>query len=159
MIERNWDPTKISIEAAKYTTRDIFKVKAYGAYTKAGRLGIMDEVCSHMIKQKEHGNFKLLQSVPGIYSLLLDNKIVYIGKANTCMKSRVSQHYGSSRSKVFNKVVAYKIIGDANINVAEVYLINKLKPLHNEADKGNSLLTLVIPNIDDIIEKEIIINL
>lgn len=44
-------------EANKYKTRNEFKRKSCGAYTFSYRNGLLDEICSHMIRYKN--NFKL----------------------------------------------------------------------------------------------------
>ena len=44
-----WTKETISKEAKKYKTRSEFQTKSNGAYKAAWKLGILDEVCSHMV--------------------------------------------------------------------------------------------------------------
>ena len=150
-----WSEPKILIEALKYNTKIEFHDKSYSAYRSAKRLKILDRICEHM-KPNIGGQFYKLKNLTGIYFLLYKSKTVYIGKSNECISARVRKHLHTS-DKVFDEVVAYCIEGDSDINIAEMYLINKLKPKYNKGDIGESKVLLIIPNIDDIIEEEITI--
>jgi len=46
-----WDENNIKIEALKYKHRSEFKNKCGGAYQTALKLGILKNICSHMIKK------------------------------------------------------------------------------------------------------------
>ena len=46
-----WTPETITAEALKYNTRSEFARGSGGAYSTATRLGIRDDVCSHMIRK------------------------------------------------------------------------------------------------------------
>lgn len=55
-----WTEELIKIEALKYETKDQFWKNAKGAHTAARRLGIFEEVCSHMKKlNKPKGYWKI----------------------------------------------------------------------------------------------------
>jgi len=43
-----WTQPMIEAEAKKYTSRTFFSRGAQAAYRQAGKLGILDQVCSHM---------------------------------------------------------------------------------------------------------------
>tara|TARA_B110000093_G_scaffold116219_2_gene124527 strand:- start:4479 stop:4796 length:318 start_codon:yes stop_codon:yes gene_type:complete len=46
-----WTPETIATEARKYNARSEFSKGSIGAYSAAGRLGIRNDVCMHMIKK------------------------------------------------------------------------------------------------------------
>lgn len=50
-----WTPEAIAAEAKKYQTRSEFKAKAGGAVYRARRIGIYEQVCSHMGPAKTKG--------------------------------------------------------------------------------------------------------
>jgi predicted GIY-YIG superfamily endonuclease len=46
-----WDPTTIAKEAKKYTSRSSFQAGSSSAHQAAKRLGILEQVCKHMIQK------------------------------------------------------------------------------------------------------------
>ena len=52
MPERIWIPSTIADEAKKHATRSEFQKSSVGAYSAARRLGILDDVCAHMKRNK-----------------------------------------------------------------------------------------------------------
>lgn len=52
-INRKWTKEKVAKEARLYQTKSEFYLKSRGAYAAAFRMGIIDDVCSHMIKLRE----------------------------------------------------------------------------------------------------------
>ena len=46
-----WTPETIAAEASKYRTRSEFNKGSGSAYVVAGKLGIRDEVCAHMVRK------------------------------------------------------------------------------------------------------------
>ena len=153
-----WTLDKLISEANKYTTRNAFKLKSTGAYSIAWKRGILDTICEHM--SPVHKNlFGALTFKTGIYFLYQGDKLVYIGKSNTDMTRRLGIHFNNT-NKLFDSVVAYVINNDCDINVAELYLINKYKPKYNKNDIGTHTMTLNLDNsINSIINEEITIDL
>jgi len=149
-IKTKWTEVAITIEASKYNKRGKFKKGCRNAYNAARRCGVLDKVCSHMIPSTLNMLFTSLRNVPGVYELIHNNEIVYIGKATKHLSGRLGVHV-SDPTKVFDTVVAYEIHNESDIHIAELYLINKLKPKYNINDVGLDMPTLVINNIDSVI--------
>ena len=83
----------------------------------------------------------------GIYMLLLEEEIVYVGKSLKDIKSRVRTHY---KHKEFDTIKLYTIENDADISIAEVVLIASLYPIYNteSGTETNTTLEFVgLPNI------------
>lgn len=66
----------------------------------------------------------------GIYYLLNDDKIVYIGKSLSNMKTRVNMHI-KDEIKEFDSVIYHKIENISDINILEVAMIAKHSPIYN----------------------------
>ena len=64
----------------------------------------------------------------GLYILLLDGVVVYIGKSKN-IKNRVREH---KRDKNFNEIHSILFRNDGDIDLYEPYLINKYKPMYNK---------------------------
>jgi len=155
----SWDKKSISKEALKYSTKEAFRTKAYPAYLKATRLNIIDEVTTHMIPPSK-GTTKVLPDIPkhlaGVYILFNADTIVYIGKSKACMNSRIRNHL---KTIVFTDITTYEISNEADMNIAEMYLIALHQPNHNTDGITKDKLTLVIPNLNSIITNTMQINL
>ena len=52
-MPRKWTPEKVAKESKKYRIKTYFEKQSSGAYKAAVRLGILDEVCSHMKNLRE----------------------------------------------------------------------------------------------------------
>ena len=152
-----WTKQLITEEALKYAFRSKFRVGSVGAYERAVKTSILDEVCLHM-ESDLGGPFTKLIRKKGIYTLLSNGDVVYIGKSRSCIAVRLNSHYRDS-NKDFDEVISYLIEGDSDINVVEIYLINLYKPKYNKGDIGASKLTFSISSIDDVIKEEIVIKL
>lgn len=70
--------------------------------------------------------------IVGVYFLLLDDRIVYIGKSENIMYRLASHRYEAT--KEFNRVFVYEC-ASANLDRLESLYINKFQPIHN----GNKL--------------------
>ena len=66
--EYNWTPEKIAKVAKKYKYRVDFNKKDQGAYNKALKMGIIDEVCSHMISKRTDWTYDMLLEEAKKYS-------------------------------------------------------------------------------------------
>jgi len=98
---------------------------------------------------------KPIRNRKGVYLLYNKDEIVYVGKSHKCMANRLTDHQRSN--KVFTKVHAFIIENDANLAVAEIYLIGKYKPKYNEESMTTDELTIHIDNLDKIIHEEVIL--
>jgi excinuclease UvrABC nuclease subunit len=80
----------------------------------------------------------LPRSRGGLNKLYNNDKIIYIGKSNN-IKLRVACH---KKDKNFNNVKSIIFKDDGNIDLYEVYLINKYKPILNKEfkNKDNSIM-------------------
>ena len=81
--------------------------------------------------------------------------IVYVGKSHKCAGARINQHTSpaSPNYKQADKVELYHIKNSANIDIIEVYLINKYKPKYNKDCNSLEIPTVLISNLDKTITK------
>lgn len=76
----------------------------------------------------------------GIYILYDNYNIVYVGKSLSSIENRIKSH---NKDKLFNSVKYIEFKSDSDIDLYEVYLINKYKPIYNkEFVRGCDGLTL-----------------
>jgi hypothetical protein len=80
-----------------------------------------------------------------LYRLYFNNEIVYIGKTNN-LKERLSQH---KKDKEFN-FYDYYVGNKSDINLYEIYYIEKLKPIHNKDCKSKSKLNTQLKELEFI---------
>ena len=70
----------------------------------------------------------------GVYFLIKNKKVVYVGKSERCIHSRILSHYGK---KKFNDVYIIEITPYfANIDIAEYVYINIFNPIYNTINKN-----------------------
>ena len=75
----------------------------------------------------------------GIYYLLQDEEIVYIGKSLSNMRNRTNQH-SEDTDKIFNYIEYYEIENDSDIHLVEIAMITKHKPKYNkDSNSGASV--------------------
>jgi len=86
--------------------------------------------------------------IKGIYLLKDEDSIVYIGKSSTCIRSRIIAHI---RDKSFNSVTVLTTSTVADIDVLELYFINKHNPQYNKGDNSGSKLNIKISNMEDVL--------
>lgn len=95
----------------------------------------------------------------GIYYLLNDDKIVYIGKSLSNMKTRVDSHL-KDEAKEFDSVLYHSIDNDSDINILEVAMIAKHSPIYNNDCVTSDNSTIDNLNIEDFtLEKTVITDL
>ena len=139
--------------ARQFSYRNEFQTKARGPYSSAFSRGILEEVCSHMqAKYKDTSVLDPVKGIKGIYILYQEEEIVYVGKSTKSIGNRIISHKTKpEEKKQFTKAVCYEVLNKSDLHVAEVYLINKYKPFYNSDAIAEEPLTLVIDNIDSII--------
>lgn len=131
-----------------------FRTECRAAYAAVCRLGILKEVTGSLKKQPSTSPIYSVKGLKGLYILYDGIDIVYVGKSIKDVSIRIERHLND---KQFTKAVVYVIDSDADIHVAELYLINKYKPRYNVDCLGESVLTLNIDNLNDIITEEVTI--
>ena len=146
-----WTSEELQKEALKYSSRTIFKTSAPGAVKASIRLGVYEEICKHIPPQT---NRFTPYNMAGIYILYQDDTVVYIGKSTKCIGDRVSRHLKTG--KTFNKVELLEIKSIADIDVIELYLINKYHPQYNIKENSGEVLTVEITNLDTVIHSKTI---
>lgn len=76
-------------------------------------------------------------------------QIVYIGKTNN-IKNRIRQHFGRSGHlpkeyyKQVSLVECLELDNESDMNILELYFINKWKPIFNTSKKSSSILSIEI---------------
>ena len=75
----------------------------------------------------------------GIYILYKEDKIVYVGKSSVNIEGRVKHH---TMSKDFDKAELYNIPNMSDVNIIELYMIAKFKPILNVDSKESDDLTI-----------------
>lgn len=81
-----------------------------------------------------------------------DNNMIYIGKTNN-LNNRMRQHFstGHLNQEVYNMVKSIEYLyfeSEADQHVAEMFLVNKYKPIFNTDGKKKDVLTLKV-NINE----------
>jgi len=155
-LTRRWTTEALQLEANKYNTKSEFQKDSPNAYSAATRKKLISSDCEHMYPQKTM-LFSFLSKAVGIYELWQDSELVYIGKSTTSMSTRLHIHY-KEKAKMFNLVKAYEISSEADIHIIELYLINLYKPKYNILDVSKDIVTVIIPNIDDVITNVTVID-
>lgn len=87
-----------------------------------------------------------LECKTGLYKLYNEKKeLIYLGKSTTSLGSRL---ISSVRERNAEYISYCEIDNIADLNIYEVYLIGKLKPLLNVDCKSDSTPTLELPGLD-----------
>jgi len=79
----------------------------------------------------------------GIYFLGNDNVVVYIGKSQKDIFNRICGHIKDD-DKIFTQIAYYAIENEADINILELILIDKYKPLYNRDSKTASESSITV---------------
>lgn len=82
----------------------------------------------------------MIKSKSGIYYLIRDKKIVYIGKTKN-IKSRLRNH-AKDDSKSFDTAIAGYIKNKSNMDIIEAILIDSHKPEYNKWLKNKDFTTV-----------------
>ena len=143
-----WTIEELIIEAKKYSSKTLFYASNESAYIAANKLNIMNDICTHMSPgTRVLDVFNIPSKTTGLYFLYHKEKIVYIGKSGSCIHSRIIHHM---KSKEFDKVEIRTFRTKADIDVMELFYINKYTPTYNMDSNSKSLLSVLILNEDDI---------
>ncbi len=96
-----WSDENIKEEALKYNRRSDFYRGSKGAYNFAWKKGILDDICSHMIRLGDiYNRF--------IYVIEFENNSVYVGL--TCdLERRKLEHIKNSSNKYINEYISNDI--------------------------------------------------
>lgn len=82
-----------------------------------------------------------------VYKYVWKNKVIYVGKSNVSLKSRIKAHKQEQRFKKYlgnSEIFSFECCNPAETNIYETFLINKYKPILNRAMKYNDVLKIDI---------------
>lgn len=153
-----WTKEALRKEITKYGSRSEFRKNNINAYDAVKRRRWVSELLGQFPDWRQEKRIEKIVPIDngliGIYILYNLNDIVYVGKTKHCFYDRLLKHMspGSKEYKELTSIELYEINSHADIDVAELYLINKYKPLLNLDSNSNDELTLTIDNLDEIIE-------
>lgn len=156
MAPRKWTTEALKLEIAKYSTKADFRNANPHAYYAVKNRGLLDDLLAHMPNIIETNRIPLQQATTGIYLLLKAGKIVYVGKSSNCIRSRLYHHTSpvDKEFKDIDTISVYAMENTANIDVVEIYLINKYQPVYNTLCNSSHQMTVHIDNLDKVIDTE-----
>lgn len=88
-----------------------------------------------------------------LYKIYSENCLLYLGRTKQPLKTRLHQHFFKApmvreiNIDAVTKIECALFPTEADMNVMEVYLINKLKPVLNRDDKAKDELTFELPSV------------
>ena len=151
LVNSQWTSASLLKEAQKCNTRTEFATNSHGAYLAAHRLGLLDNICTHMeLHNTTNFMFDVDTMLKGVYLLYQENTLIYIGKSNTCIRGRLVTH---SKDKQFDKIDILLLENEADVDVLELYLINKYNPPLNKDSNSGSTLTLKLLDEESLMAK------
>jgi len=134
--EKGWCLDTISPIAKKYNTRSQFEKERPSVYKEASRLGIMDQICSHMEVQGNH--FKR-----AIYAIEFADGSVYVGLTYN-FKERFNQHKRKSSNRLVREKIRsgieYKFVMFKKFLSPDLALLEEKKIAQKYITKGFNLL-------------------
>lgn len=89
-----------------------------------------------------------------LYKIYYGDNLAYLGRTNQPLQNRIRGHLFKKpmhRTIDINQVskIEYAIfLTEADMNLYEIYLINKLKPILNVDDKVRDELTITLPDVE-----------
>jgi predicted GIY-YIG superfamily endonuclease len=131
------DINNIKSESIKYKTRVEFSNMSGSAYSSARHLGILDDVCSHMIKLKRMDSY--------IYKAVFDDNSIYIGITYNFNK-RKKRHLNDNNSAIYKYIQSTGKIPKWKLLISEPISINKAALFEKELIKKAKLLGLNVLN-------------
>lgn len=156
---RKWTKAALISEIAKYGSRQEFREHSINAYDAVKRNRWVEELLGQFPDWRQEKRVEKIipidNNIKGIYILYNKTDIVYVGKTANCLYNRLLKHLtpGNKEYKAITSLELFEIENSANRDVAEIYLINKYKPVLNSDCNGPDELTIAIPNIDAVIDK------
>ena len=108
------------------------------------------------IKQAAEKGGDELAKIQGniLYKIYYDDKVVYLGRTKQLLQNRIRGHlfqkpmHRTIDINLVTKIEYAKFLTEANMNVYEIYYINKLKPALNVDDKTKDELTVNLPDME-----------
>lgn len=91
-----------------------------------------------------------------LYKIYSETCLLYLGRTKQPLKSRLHQHFFKApmvreiNVDAVTKIECALFPTEADMNVYEIYLINKLKPVLNRDDKAKDELTFELPPVQFI---------
>jgi len=101
---------------------------------------------NYSLRSKSDINYSINPKLSGVYFLLNNQKeIIYIGKASNCIRQRILSHlitepskYTSERElmklnlkRQYTKYITYIELNKKDLDLTEILLIKKFKPVYN----------------------------
>ncbi len=89
-----------------------------------------------------------------LYKIYSENCLLYLGRTKQPLKRRLHGHF--FKAKMVREIniecvtkIEYAVFEtEADMNVYEIYYINKLKPVLNRDDKAKDTLTVILPEAE-----------
>ena len=116
------DINNIKNEALKYKTRIEFSNLSGSAYSSARKLGVLDDICSHMIQVKRMKSY--------VYKACFDDNSIYIGITYN-FKKRINTHLKDNNSAIYKHIKLtgnfpkWKLLISKPISIIKAVLIEK----------------------------------
>ena len=88
-----------------------------------------------------------------LYKIYSDNFLIYLGRTKQPLKRRLHAHFfKTAKVREINiesvtKIEYAHFKTEADLNVYEIYYINKLKPILNRDDKAKDELSIKLPDV------------
>lgn len=105
-MRRNWDIHSIKKEALKYKVKEHFRMNAKGAFNASERLGILDEVCSHMSIVVKQRSFNEVLKIAKKYQYKGDfrknEKTIYKYASNKNWINKITSHMKNNEPRKIN---------------------------------------------------------
>jgi len=95
--------------------------------------------------------FRVAIGLTGLYILKLDTVPVYVGKSAVCIGKRLRQHKASE--KKFNSVEIINIKNTADMDILEIYYINRLMPVYNKESHSGVVPTIQFDNLTEVVKE------
>lgn len=89
-----------------------------------------------------------------LYKIYYDDSLVYLGRTKQPLQDRVRGHlfkkpmHRGIDINLVTKIEYAQFPTEADMNIYEIYYINKLKPPLNVDDKTKDELTVILPNVE-----------
>lgn len=88
-----------------------------------------------------------------LYKIYSENCLIYLGRTKQPLKRRLHAHFFKTpmvreiNIECVTKIEYARFETEADMNVYEIYYINKLKPILNRDDKAKDELTIELPEV------------
>ena len=151
--KKEWDLNTALNIAKNYTSRKLFQLEHCSLYRWIGKNNLLDVVFKH-IPARNVVKYKGTMNKSGVYILKYNNKVVYVGRALTCVHSRLMSHH-RDEDKVFDEIDVYISKNLSDVAILEIYLICRYQPEYNKDSTSSFIPSLIITNYEDKMEQKL----